>query len=600
MKPKNLLSLTALLCLCALGQTRAAPSAGDVVRLVKTGQGFQLTRNGRPYFIKGAGGDGPLALLRACGGNSVRTWGADNLDGVLADAQKNDVTVTAGLWLGHKDQGFNYHDAAAVAAQKEAARRTILQYRDRPGLLLWAFGNEMEGGQEDDPALWQAIEDIARMSHQLDPDHPTMTVVAELGGDKIAQINRYCPDIDIVGVNSYAGASSVAARYVQAGGVKPYVITEFGPPGVWEMKKNDWGAATEPTSTEKQTWYRNAYEKSIANQPLCLGSYAFTWGHKQEATATWFGLLLPDGDRTSPVDTLTELWTGKPPANRAPALQSLTVVGDTHVAPGATLHASLSASDPDGDPLKVEWVLQSDPAAYHTGGAAEGAPMTFADAVTSSDTTSATVKMPSGGAGYRLFAYVRDDHGGAAVANVPLFVTGGLAVTAPPAPRAELPLVLYGPGAAGDPPYVPSGYMGNVGAIAMDAASADRPRGKRCLQVRYTASDNWGGVVWQSPANDWGERPGGFDLTGAKRLTFWARGDKGGESVTFQFGLLGPDKAYHDSGTGKLTVTLTPDWKQYAIDLSGKNLADIKTGFCWVVAASGHPVTFYLDAIQYE
>jgi hypothetical protein len=51
-----------------------------------------------------------------------------------------------------------------------------------------------------------------------------------------------------------------------------------------------------------------------------------------------------------------------------------------------------------------------------------------------------------------------------------------------------------------------------------------------------------GGVVWQSPAGDWGEKPGGWNLTGAKRLVFKARGAKGGETLGFQFGLLGKDK----------------------------------------------------------
>jgi hypothetical protein len=585
----------------ALADTDAAPSRPVITSLVKNAQGFQLTRGGKPYFIKGAGGDGSQTLLHACGGNSIRTWGADNLESTFADAKKNGLTVTAGVWLGHKDNGFNYHDAAAVAAQKEMARKSILRYKDQPNLLVWAFGNEMEQGQEDDPALWQAIEDIAKMSHELDPDHPTMTVVAEIGGDKIAQINKYCPDIDIIGINSYAGASSIADRYMKAGGVKPYIITEYGPPGVWELGKNAWGAASEPTSTEKETWYRNAYTKSIANQPLCVGSYAFTWGHKQEATATWFGLLLPDGDRTGPVDTLTELWTGGPPAHPCPEIQALKVDGADRVDPGATVHVTLATDDPDKAPLKVEWVLQSDPASYHTGGGAERAPMTIPDVVVSSDATGARIKMPLGGAAYRLFAYVRDDHGGAAVGNIPLFVTGDRPIPIAPAPQAKLPLALYGVGIAKEAAYIPSGYMGNAGAIKMDPDSTDHPHsGTDCLKVNYTAGDSWGGVVWQSPANDWGDKPGGWNLTGAKRLTFWARGANGGENVTFQYGLLGKDKPYHDSATGKLPVTLTKDWTQYSIDLTGKDLSDIKTGFCWVVAGSGQGETFWLDDIRYE
>lgn len=320
-----------LAVLSAIGtMLNAAPS---VVRVVKTANGYQLLRDGRPYFIKGAGGGGSKAALKAAGANSWRTWGADNLDGQLADAQALGMTVTVGIWLGHKDQGFHYNDAVAVAAQKETARKAILRYRDSPALLVWALGNEMENGDQDDVAMWNAIEDLARMAHQLDPNHPTMTVFAELGGDKIANLNKYCPDIDIVGINSYAGGPSVGARYKAAGGVRPYIITEFGPPGTWEIGKNAWGAAPEPTSTEKAKYYRATYERTIQGQPLSLGSYAFTWGNKQEATATWFGLLLPDGSRLAAVDALTQCWTGKPPVHPVPVINRLTVMGRTRWPP---------------------------------------------------------------------------------------------------------------------------------------------------------------------------------------------------------------------------------------------------------------------------
>ncbi len=124
------------------------------------------------------------------------------------------------------------------------------------------------------------------------------------------------------------------------------------------------------------------------------------------------------------------------------------------------------------------------------------------------------------------------------------------------APKANLPLAVYDE-AGGPLPYIPSGYMGNTAAIKMTDNTTDNPHsGKTCLKVQYTAGDNWGGVVWQSPANDWeGAQPGGWNLTGAKKLSFWARGEKGGESVSFSFGLIGADKKYHDTAKGELKAT---------------------------------------------
>jgi len=107
-------------------------------------------------------------------------------------------------------------------------------------------------------------------------------------------------------------------------------------------------------------------------------------------------------------------------------------------------------------------------------------------------------------------------------------------------------------------------------------------------------------VVWQSPPDDWGDKPGGLDLTGSTRLTFWARGAVGGEKVSFGYGLLGIDKRYHDSATGKVETVLAPEWRAYALPLSGKDLSCIKTGFYWTVGGQGAPVTFFLDDVRYE
>ena len=180
-----------------------------------------------------------------------------------------------------------------------------------------------------------------------------------------------------------------------------------------------------------------------------------------------------------------------------------------------------------------------------------------------------------------------------------VLIAGGTAQAA--APAASLPLVIYGAN-SGDLPFIPSGYMGNTGAIKMNPQSTDSPHsGKTCLQVQYTASSDWGGVAWQNPANNWGDKAGGWNLTGAKALTFWARGTTGTEVVSFSFGLIGSDKAFHDTGKGSLdTVALTKGWKQYTIPLAGQDMSHIITGFAWTLDAGGAPETFYLDDIEYQ
>ena len=468
------------------------------VRLVEGKDGYQLIRDGRPYAIKGVGGNGSLALLAASGGNSVRTWGVEGLEATLDEAQKLGLTVAVGIWLGHERHGFDYANVDQVAKQMDEVRAVILKYKNHPAVLLWGLGNEMEGPEGANAAIWSTINGLATMAKELDPDHPTMTVVAEIGGNKVRNLHKLCSAIDIVGINSYAGVPSVPKRYHEAGGTKPFIITEFGPAGIWESKKNGWGVVPEQTSTAKALAYQTGYETSLAAKSQCLGSYAFLWGTKQEATATWFGMLLSDGSRLAAADTMAELWLGRPVANHCPVIAGLVVDGTDSVAPGAVVHVSLKTSDPEADPISVRWVLRSEVGTYSSGGDKEAAPPEFVDAISESNANHATLTMPSSGGGYRLFAYIRDNHGGAAVANVPLFVKGPKPVAL--GRKAKPPLIVYDEAGAAKPPFVPTGWMGNTKAIKLDESCAETPhKGKTCLRLDYAAKDQWGGIVWQDP-----------------------------------------------------------------------------------------------------
>ncbi len=596
--PKLLLSTLLTACVMVSMPVNAAPSR---VALTDSGGKWHLTVNGKPFTIKGAGGQQSLTELKGIGGNCIRTWGADNLGPVLRRAHKLGIMVTVGIWLGHTEQGFNYNDPAQVKAQYDEARSVILKYRNNPAVLMWGIGNEMEGyGTGDSPVIWRSVEQIAAMAHRLDPNHPTMTVTAEIGGRRVAAINQYCPSIDVEGINSYAGGPSLAKRYLAAGGKKPFVVTEYGPPGQWESAKTNWGVSVELSSTAKADWYRKTNESTILGNPLCLGGFAFAWGYKQEATATWYGMFLPDGRKLAAVDTMQELWSHRAPSYPCPVINSLSLPGDPIVTPGAVLHPVLDAKNPSRGSLTVHWVFQEDPGNTSVGGASQAVPPTFPAAIIKSSERGATIQVPEFRGNFRIFAYVYNHHNGAAVANIPIHVTGNIPPPAAKSEAATLPLVIYGAGATTPSPYTASGYMGDAAAIKMDPNCTDDPHdGTSCLKVEYNAPDQWGGVVWQDPPNDWGKAPGGWNLQGAKQLTFWARGAQGGETVKFLFGVLGRSVKYYDTATGQVTETLGKAWHKYAIDVSGMDLSRIKTGFGWSLAGSGKPVTFFLDDIKF-
>jgi len=562
---------------------------------------WTLTVDGKPFPVKGAGGNGSWAMLAAAGGNTARTWGADNLESDLANAQKAGVKVMVGIWLGHKEQGFKYDDPAQVTKQFEAAKAVIQKYKDNPAVLMWGIGNEMEGyDQGDDPNVWTAVEDIAHMAHKIDPNHPTATVIAEIGGKKVPSIMSMCPSIDIIGINSYAGCASIYDRYVKQGGAKPYIITECGPPGTWETANTPWKRPIELTSTEKEGWYEKAYTANVIGHPdLCIGCLPFLWSHKQEATATWFGMFLPDGTKLGAVDVMQKLWSGKAPAHPCPRIAKLTLDGDPAVDPGDTVTAHLLATDPGGDPVKTTWTLTGDGSTPGVGGTTEDVPDAVAGAVTTSNDASAVVKMPTTPGPYRLFVVIRNQHGGAAVANVPLRVRGAAPVEM--GGKVHLPFVLYS-GVSSTLPYVPSGWMGSAGNMKLEMASAENPHtGSKCIRWDYTAGDGWGGIAWQSPEGDWGDKPGGYDLTGAKKLTLWARGRNGGEQISFAVGIIKSNKKYADTAivdSGK--HTLTDGWQKFTIDLTGKDLKRIKTGLVMTITTQGQPVTVFLSDIQVE
>jgi len=392
----------------------------------KTADGqYELLRDGKPYFIKGVGGKWSRETLAKTGANSFRTWHiAEDLEDQLDVAQKNGLTVTVGYWLKHKEKSFNYSDAAAVAKQFEDVKNTVMKYKHHQAVLAWAVGNEMERNN-DIPELWIHIESLAKVIHEIDPNHPVMTVVAELGGKKVQNINKYCPSLDLIGINTYAGGPSVGERYRKNGGTKPFVLTEFGPAGQWEMPKNKFGAVNELTSTDKCKWYRNTYEKSVlAFKGTCLGSYAFIWGFKVEATSTWYGMFLPDGSKLAAVDTMQELWTGKPSDQPCPIMSKLALTGANEVAPGDSIEAIVDVSHPKDGKLRIEWALCGEQGTYGIAGPdAEAAPV-VADAIVENGQKHVTIKMPIARGVYRIYCYVRNENGGAAVGSLPVKVGG--------------------------------------------------------------------------------------------------------------------------------------------------------------------------------
>ncbi|MEO0631842.1 MAG: glycoside hydrolase family 2 TIM barrel-domain containing protein, partial [Planctomycetota bacterium] len=366
-----------------------------------------------------------------------RTWGQPDLEprvwpdgstmNLLDRAHQLGLTVTAGFWIphfpgGYQGGGFDYDDEAAVDRLVEDARAFARKWKDHPALLAWGVGNEPLG--DDRVRALKFINHVAKAMKEEDPNHPTMAVLAGIWPDKAALFAEHCPDVDILGINVYVGAPVVAEQLLEHGYEGPYVMTEYGPLGYWEVDHTSWGAEVEQSPDQKAAFYRRSHLESITVAPdRCLGGYVFKWGHKQERTDTWFSMLLPGGERTPSADVMIELWSGHAPSNRAPVVTDIvSELKLARVAPGEVFDASVVVSDAEGDSLDVVWDVRREGTDKGAGGAFERTPESLRHLIESSAGLSAIVRTPSEPGAYRLKVYVRDGQGGVGAWNVPFYV----------------------------------------------------------------------------------------------------------------------------------------------------------------------------------
>jgi hypothetical protein len=160
--------------------------------------------------------------------------------------------------------------------------------------------------------------------------------------------------------------------------------------------------------------------------------------------------------------------------------------------------------------------------------------------------------------------------------------------------------------------YTSSGWMGDgtngTKYVQIDEVckSNIRPNKQTCVRITYSVGPmTWAGMYWQNKPDNWGDKPGeDFSKRPFKKVSFWVKGEKGGEVVEFKCGGISADgKSYKDSfeaSTGK--ITLERNWTHHEIPIEGQNLSSIIGLFCWSASGTSNPtgLTFYLDEIQYE
>jgi hypothetical protein len=176
--------------------------------------------------------------------------------------------------------------------------------------------------------------------------------------------------------------------------------------------------------------YRQRYESIVSHRDRALGSYVFLWAQKEERTPTWYGMFLETlpalgiaGESCPTVDSMAFAWSGSLPANRAPAVTTLTLGGQKAEASvtlttGQSITAQVVATDSEGDPLTFLWEILED---SDVEGGAPSRPLRVGQPQKTTAST-LSVTAPTTAGLYRLYVYVLDGKGHAGTANLPFRV----------------------------------------------------------------------------------------------------------------------------------------------------------------------------------
>lgn len=395
------------------------------VYVKQAGEGFALYKDGEPLNIQGAGGYTNFGMLSRAGANSVRIWDTTGLQTILDSAYFHKLTVAVGLDVGNVNNGFDYTDRRAVEEQFQRIKNTVEKHKDHPAILMWVIGNELYSWRS-----WRAVNDIAAMIHELDPQHPTTTTMINFQPKNCMLIKWFCPEIDILSINTF-GALPFLPEEISHwlwGWRGPYIVMEWGGSGKWEVENTSWGAPVEHTSTKKAEIILDRFKRfQEQNDQQCLGTYAFYWGQKNEATPTWFSLFTPHGHPTEPIAALSQIWQGRLQdesfprlnyilINKKGSLDNITLQAGKKYESTVVLHDSSSTGMAFQYKIYTETVFPG----HEEGDSLDYIPVYQTPFLEGKDQV--IIPAPEKEGAYRLYVYVKDTSNRVATSNIPFFV----------------------------------------------------------------------------------------------------------------------------------------------------------------------------------
>ena len=450
----------------------ATPAGPSVVKVTGTQGNWQLQVNGANYQLKGltygppqAAADGYLRDLRSMGVNTIRTWGVDDAQTptLLGRAAQQGLKVVVGHWL---NQGADYvNDTAYKTSVKTEIVNRVNTLKNYQGVLMWDVGNEVILTMQDHGlpaadvearrvAYARFVNEIAVAIHAADPNHPVTSTDAWTGA--WPYYKAYAPALDLLAVNSYGAIGGVKQDWINGNYTKPYILTEGGPAGEWEVTNDVNGVPTEPTDLQKRAGYTASWNAILSHPGVALGATEFHYGLENDFGGIWLNTFT-GGWRRLGYHALKQAYTGQASANTSPEITSMTLSSQTNVPAGGQFTINVAASDPNGDPIRYN-LMYSDK--YVSGG-------TGLSNVRFTQTGNGqfTVTAPQQMGVWKVYVYAFDGQGNVGIE------TKSLRVTAPPVNGTNVALNKTATASS----YQPTGPTGpQPPSLAVDGNMASR------------------------------------------------------------------------------------------------------------------------------
>ncbi len=190
---------------------------------------------------------GDFSIMKVMGVNTLRIYhhpGKVNKK-LLRDLYKRfGIRVVMGDFLGMYtigsgaawDEGTDYTNPVHQKNMINSVRKMVEEFKDEPYVIFWLLGNENNYGvannaKKNPQAYYKFVNEVAKMIKKIDPTRP----VAICNGDMLYfdKFAKYCPDVDIYGLNSYRGDGGFGDVWEVAHRLAPdkaIMITEYGCP----------------------------------------------------------------------------------------------------------------------------------------------------------------------------------------------------------------------------------------------------------------------------------------------------------------------------------------------------------------------------------